>query len=736
MTIPEQQSTYFDFAKPLTPRSKLYAASSWGRFLLLLLLIISINNGNGCTSKSPATTAPSFSSTGSTLPVSNDITVSANNIQILAGQAEPFTAFYTDPNTQAVTDITSQVNWLISDTTIGHFLLEPLAAGLLQTLKGGSAMVTAEYNGFASNPLSITTIYPSTAGTLLITEVSDCYYSNVPCWVEVYNSSATPADLALYQLKTSGFNSDTSNWPYNITFPLPHLTIMPGSYARIAGNDNGTRANDISTVYIRNAQNYYPYWDGAADIAELIYNGATADYVEWGATPTALAPTSATGWSGANAPSYSTSAASAGSILGSSLARNAFNTDTNTAADWSAKTFATPLGPNDVTSNVDADLDGIPDSSEASGSTFAGLDLYAWGARAGVKDIFIEIDYMDSIDEGIIPRKEALDNVVALYAANGYTAHIDTGNLFDAPAGINPLLHDLGGGNRVPYSAFIDMSAPASSSNSFYNYKYKYMDLKRLPVFHYVLMADQDLAQASWGLGEVLGNDISITMGSSGLNSTSTFDLNQLINLQASTLFHELGHNLGLLHGGNDQINYKPNYVSTMNYLYTMGLPQMGTASEADRYYYENFSSSQPCGKTYSQVLNNPSTTTFVMNYSHGTNPAINETAVLETIGLSGTAGTGADYNCDGIISQTAYLRNLNPMGDNLSSSILNDFNDWAAVTLLFYQNASAQDINNPSTYAINLSSDNQVKAAEAPADFRLRDFTRRDRISRPKSFF
>ncbi len=31
---------------------------------------------------------------------------------------------------------------------------------------------------------------------------------------------------------------------------------------------------------------------------------------------------------------------------------------------------------------------------------------------------------------------------------------------------------------------------------------------------------------------------------------------------------HELGHNLGLYHGGGDNCNYKPNYNSVMNYLY------------------------------------------------------------------------------------------------------------------------------------------------------------------------
>jgi hypothetical protein len=36
---------------------------------------------------------------------------------------------------------------------------------------------------------------------------------------------------------------------------------------------------------------------------------------------------------------------------------------------------------------------------------------------------------------------------------------------------------------------------------------------------------------------------------------------------------HELGHNLGLWHGGGDNINYKPNYLSVMNYLFTFKDP-------------------------------------------------------------------------------------------------------------------------------------------------------------------
>lgn len=38
---------------------------------------------------------------------------------------------------------------------------------------------------------------------------------------------------------------------------------------------------------------------------------------------------------------------------------------------------------------------------------------------------------------------------------------------------------------------------------------------------------------------------------------------------QAGNLMHEIGHTLGLKHGGGDEVNCKPNYLSVMNYAYT-----------------------------------------------------------------------------------------------------------------------------------------------------------------------
>ena len=43
--------------------------------------------------------------------------------------------------------------------------------------------------------------------------------------------------------------------------------------------------------------------------------------------------------------------------------------------------------------------------------------------------------------------------------------------------------------------------------------------------------------------------------------------------LIAATFMHELGHTLGLRHGGCDDINNKPNYFSIMNYMFPIGIP-------------------------------------------------------------------------------------------------------------------------------------------------------------------
>ena len=67
----------------------------------------------------------------------------------------------------------------------------------------------------------------------------------------------------------------------------------------------------------------------------------------------------------------------------------------------------------------------------------------------------------------------------------------------------------------------------------------------------------------SGGSAERPGNDFMVSLGAwtAGVGSRDE---------QAGTFMHELGHNLGLRHGGDDGVNYKPNYLSIMNYQFQL----------------------------------------------------------------------------------------------------------------------------------------------------------------------
>jgi hypothetical protein len=93
------------------------------------------------------------------------------------------------------------------------------------------------------------------------------------------------------------------------------------------------------------------------------------------------------------------------------------------------------------------------------------------------------------------------------------------------------------------------------------------LNAKRL-AFHYMLFAHNQVGQSpgtsstASGCSEVPGPDSVITLGSFAQTSVTFGTTDQ----QAGTVMHELGHNLGLRHGGGDNINCKPNYRSVMNY--------------------------------------------------------------------------------------------------------------------------------------------------------------------------
>ena len=458
---------------------------------------------------------------------------------------------------------------------------------------------------------------------------------------------------------------------------------MPAKgYLVIAAGVHDKLENNAQIVYVKKG-NQVPFWNANGSV-ELLKGGQTTDFVRFGTSN--AAPQTASHWSGAAVPALPSGA----NEYSKAIVRLASGgmADTNSAADWKLVNFATPAGPNDIAPGVvDSDGDGIPDSAKVAGSTYGGLDLYAMGARPGRRDLFVEIDYMGGADPALTPRQEALQKMVDAFQKQNIALHLDTGPLYSAafdPAGFN-----LGGGNAIAFAKCIELVTDSAEATpgctSFYSYKNSNFDVRRKLAFHYALFANSrnvDGSAGSSGVAKVFGNDLVVTLGGYGFNTASSASLNWLINVQAGTLMHEFGHNLGLQHGGDEDVNNKPNYYSIMNYLYQWaGLSKTpDTINAAERYYLERGWK----GKTNCNLVeNSPCTDQFYMDYSDGSSAALDETKLSEAlnIGRDSVGGGYADWNNNDVL--TSGLLSIDLNGDG-NKTILKDYNDWANLQLPF----------------------------------------------------
>jgi hypothetical protein len=291
--------------------------------------------------------------------------------------------------------------------------------------------------------------------------------------------------------------------------------------------------------------------------------------------------------------------------------------------------------------NRDTDGDGLSDGIEVMG-TLDGLDLPALGVNPLRQDLLVEYDWFeDGNDCGAhshAPRAEALARVAAAYAAAPVRNP-------DGSTGIH-LVQDagtLGGGNRIEAGA---ANLPGAFDSNWDQLKAANFDRRRLGVFHYVLLAHRyNGTSDSSGYAEVVGDDVLVTL-----------QCHNTVDNQARTILHELGHNLGLHHGGFEMCNGKPNYSSLMNYRYQFAGLDMGCSGNGD-------------GRTD--------------GYSSGDRLAIDETRLDEAQGVCGNPPIDWNYN-GSVESGIAY--DLNPQFANQcggSLGTIRDFDDWANITLL-----------------------------------------------------
>jgi hypothetical protein len=568
-----------------------------------------------------------------------------------------------------------------------------IATATLSSTVAETKTVSASANGVNVSQTQAVIFTPQLPATsdLLITEVGNWYYRGVPAWLEIFNGTRGDLDLSLYSIRAPAIDADTLTCTVaESTFSISgsKFLLPAGSFAVVAGKVYAANYDGGLLVHVADESGRAPCWSGSGFV-ELLKDGRTVDFVRFGTNTTI--PKTPEAWSGENADVFPVGATS----YNVALARLPVTAATRTRSDWKQVQFATPGGLNDVAPEAKAsDGDGVPDSAKLPGGTFAGIDLHALGARPGQVDVFIELDAMDSTDPGIVPRIEALNAVVARFKGKKFREkpihlHVDAGNRF--ANGFDPDRYSLGQKSwRVPYAICVNFPGNAPGcAGDIYAYKAQHMDLPRRAMFHYVLFGSSQNAdgrRGSSGRADVVGSNLIVTLGRWNLGVADVANLNTTVNLQASTFMHEFGHNLGLLHGGNENQNYKPNYLSIMNYLHQLtGLPDPMAASAGDRYAYRVYPTPAPnlCSLDASPCVEPAK---FRMDFSDGSGADLDQEKVSETGGL-GRGGPWVDFDGSGLLND-GYPLVLNPSERTRVPGKLKDFDDWTNLKLPFQTNA------------------------------------------------
>jgi len=202
--------------------------------------------------------------------------------------------------------------------------------------------------------------------------------------------------------------------------------------------------------------------------------------------------------------------------------------------------------------NKDTDGDGLLDSWETSGYDHDGdgiidVNLPALGADPKHKDLFIAYAYMAAGPTESVSHAPttAIKNAITNAFANAPVSNPD------GTTGIRVHWKSLG---SVPFQQNLNLTS--SNWAEFDAIMDPLVSPAQRVIYHRLLCGAQYDNSNSSGLSRGIPASDFFEALPSGLSTM----------IRAGTIMHELGHNLGLHHGGVDDENWKPNHLSIMSY--------------------------------------------------------------------------------------------------------------------------------------------------------------------------
>jgi hypothetical protein len=265
--------------------------------------------------------------------------------------------------------------------------------------------------------------------------------------------------------------------------------------------------------------------------------------------------------------------------------------------------------------------------------------------------VWVHYDYMVGPGYSDAPSPAAIQMVVDAFKAHGVTLHIDPQHTaIPARAVIVPDWQSA----YASRAGFDDPSCTGADAVRFSQLKAQYFQPSSNHPWHYAIFGEHVFTDSAadanncpvteengdappvpnmTGDSQVGFLDVNGGFGYDFVVTLGFFRAAGVLTdrITAGTFMHELGHNLGLEHGGTPGFldfngdNLKPNYISVMNYDFQFGIP-------------------------YAATPGSTAIAGYRVDYSDVTLPDLNETNLDETVGIQDTAHpTDISYgNADG----------------------------------------------------------------------------------------